>query len=159
MRIIIIAAMSSNYVIGYKNSIPWFIKGELKRFRDITIDNNVVMGRKTFESIGKPLDKRNNIILSSNKFFTPSGTKTVSSFENALSACDSKKDTYIIGGSSIYELAMNVSNEMMLTLISKSFTGDTFFPKFNKSEWKLISETRNYDSVNKFCYSYLNYIR
>ncbi len=159
MRIIIIAAMSSNYVIGYKNSIPWFIKGELKRFRDITIDNNVVMGRKTFESIGKPLDKRNNIILSSNKFFTPGGTKTVSSFENALSACDSKKDTYIIGGSSIYELAMNVSNEMMLTLISKSFTGDTFFPKFNKSEWKLISETRNYDSVNKFCYSYLNYIR
>ncbi len=157
MTIKIIAALSSNYVIGDEGKIPWFIKGELRRFREITINHNVVMGRKTFDSIGKTLDKRNNIIISNNKELKIDNAIVVSSFIDALNACNPKQDIYIIGGSKIYEIALPHSEYLLLTLIDKEFKGDTCFPKFDKSNWKLINEEKKYDAENKFSYSYLTY--
>ena len=157
MSIKIISALSSNFVIGNDGKIPWFIKGELKRFKDLTLNHNVVMGRKTFDSIGKTLEQRNNIIISKNTSLKIEGASVVSSFEDALGACDISKDIFIIGGSKIYEIALSYSEYLILTGIDKKFKGDTFFPKFDLSRWRLVSETRNYDLVNKFSYSYLTY--
>ena len=157
MSIKIIAALSINRVIGDKGKIPWFIRGELKRFKDITMGHNVVMGRKTFESIGKILEGRRNIIISNNKSFQADGAIVENSLDLALSQCDKDKDIFIIGGSTIYEMALSCCDYLYLTVIHKSFPGDTYFPEYDASKWKLISETRNYDLENKFSYSYLSY--
>tara|TARA_B100000902_G_scaffold372741_1_gene400013 strand:+ start:233 stop:715 length:483 start_codon:yes stop_codon:yes gene_type:complete len=157
MTIKIIAALSSNYVIGNDGKIPWFIKGELKRFREITINHNVIMGRKTYDSIGKILDKRNNIIISNNLELKIDNAVVVSSFDDAIKACDPTQDIFIIGGSKIYEIALAQSEYLILTLIDKEFKGDTYFPKFDKTNWKLIIDERKYDDENKFSYSYLTY--
>jgi len=157
MTIKIIAALSSNYVIGNDGKIPWFIKGELKRFREITINHNVIMGRKTYDSLGKILDKRNNIIISNNLELKIDNAVVVSSFDDAIKACDPTQDIFIIGGSKIYEIALAQSEYLILTLIDKEFKGDTYFPKFDKTNWKLIIDERKYDDENKFSYSYLTY--
>ncbi len=157
MTIKIIAALSSNYVIGDEGKIPWFIKGELKRFREITINHNVVMGRKTFDSIGKILDQRNNIIISNNQSLKIDSATVVSCFDDAINACNPELDIFIIGGSKIYEIALAHSEYLLLTLIDKEFKGDTYFPKFDKSDWKLVEENKKYDDINKFSYSYLTY--
>ena len=145
MSIKIISALSSNFVIGNDGKIPWFIKGELKRFKDLTLNHNVVMGRKTYDSIGKILEQRNNIIISKNSSLIIKDAKVVSSFEDALTVCDTSKDIFIIGGSKIYEIALSYSEYLILTIIHKKFKGDTFFPKYDLSRWKLVNEIRNYD--------------
>ena len=157
MSIKIIAALSTNGVIGDKGKIPWFIRGELKRFKDITMGHNVVMGRKTFESIGRVLEGRRNIIISNNKSFHADGAIVENSLDLAISQCDKGKDIFIIGGSKIYEMALKYCDYLYLTVIHKSFSGDTFFPEYDARKWTLISETRNYDLENKFSYSYLSY--
>ena len=157
MSIKIIAALGTNGVIGDKGRIPWFIRGELKRFKDITMGHNVVMGRKTFESIGKVLEGRRNIIVSNNKSFHADGAIVENSLDLAISQCDKGKDIFIIGGSKIYEMALKYCDYLYLTVIHKSFSGDTFFPEYDARKWTLISETRNYDLENKFSYSYLSY--
>ena len=157
MTIKIIAALSSNYVIGDEGKIPWFIKGELKRFREITINHNVVMGRKTFDSIGKILDQRNNIIISNNQSLKIDSATVVSSFDDAINACNPELDIFIIGGSKIYDIALAHSEYLLLTLIDKEFKGDTYFPQFDQSNWKLVEEKKKYDDINKFSYSYLTY--
>ena len=115
------------------------------------------MGRKTFDSIGKPLEQRDNIIISNNTSLVIKGTNVVSSFEDALAVCDNSKDIFIIGGSKIYEIALSYSEYLILTIIHKEFEGDTYFPKYELSRWKLVSEVKNYDEINKFSYSYLTY--
>ena len=157
MAIKIIAALSTNRVIGNKGKIPWYIRGELKRFRDITMGHNVVMGRKTYESIGKILEGRRNIIITKNKSFKADGAIVENSYDKALKKCLGNKDIFIIGGSTIYEVAINSCDYLYLTLINKSFSGDTYFPKYNPNKWTLINEIRNYDFENKFSYSYLSY--
>ena len=157
MSIKIIAALSTNRVIGDKGKIPWFIRGELKRFKDITMGHNVVMGRKTYESIGKVLEGRRNIIISNNKSFQADGAIVESSFDLALSQCDNGKDFFIIGGAKIYEMALKYCDYLYLTVIHKAFPGDAYFPEYDAREWTLINETRNYDLENKFSYSYLSY--
>jgi len=157
MSIKIIAAHSSNRIIGNKGTIPWFIKGELRRFRDITMNHNVVMGRKTYESIGKVLDGRKNIIVSRNKTFIVDGAISANSYDDAISKCDSEKDIFIIGGAKLYELALDRCGYVLLTLINKKIEGDTYFPKYDHSSWTLINEVRNYDIENKFSYTFLSY--
>ena len=153
----IIAALSSNRVIGNNGKIPWFIKGELRRFKEITMGHNVVMGRKTFESIGNALEGRKNIIITKNKSFEVNNATVKHSFEAALKACNPAKDIFVIGGSSIYEMALDCCDYLLLTVIYKNISGDTYFPEFDSSHWKLTKEIRHYDTENKFSYSYLTY--
>ena len=145
MSIKIIAALSTNRVIGDKGKIPWFIRGELRRFKDITMGHNVVMGRKTFESIGKVLEGRRNIIISNNKSFQADGAIVESSFDLALSQCDEGKDIFIIGGSKIYELFEPVANSLAITRILKDFDGDAFFPDINWDLWQIEKEENFFD--------------
>ena len=138
MRISLIVAMDKNNLIGSSNQIPWYIPGELKRFRNITMGKPIVMGRKTHESIGKPLDGRVNIVLTKNKNLRFDGVKCFSKLEDILTNLKNEKEVFIIGGSQIYEISLPLANRLYITVIDKEYSGDTWFPKIDFSEWEII---------------------
>jgi dihydrofolate reductase len=123
-----IAAMSLNRVIGNGNQIPWHLPEDFKWFKATTTGHIIVMGRKTFESIGKPLPNRETIVLSRSKFSHP-GVKTVCSLEE-LPAMTAPRQVFICGGAQIYEQALPLCSELLLTLVKRQVEGDAFFPKF-----------------------------
>ncbi len=147
-----VVAMSENRVIGTKNQLPWHLPADLKHFKNITLNHTVLMGRKTYESIGKPLPNRRNIILTQDKSFKALGCEIVHDVQSAL-AFD---DLYIIGGAQVFELFWPYINKLHLTLIHKNIEGDAFFPELDLKQWKLISrEDHGADDKNPFDYSFL----
>lgn len=139
MIISIIAAMSLNRVIGKNNRIPWYIPGEQKRFRQITWGHTVIMGRKTYESIGKPLSGRTNIVVTRNKNYTAPGCIIVNDPERALKNYPpNETETFIIGGEQIFRLFLPHTNRLYLTTIQQEIAGDVFFPEFSLTEFKAI---------------------
>jgi dihydrofolate reductase len=157
-KISIIVAMSKNRVIGLKNSLPWHISEDLKRFKRLTTGYPIIMGRKTFESIGKPLPERRNIVISRNQNLKVQDVEVVKSIEDALKICSSENLIYIIGGEQIYNLAMPYANNIHLTEVNKEVEGDAFFPEFDKKEWKEIARENSKD-FNDTSYSFVEYIR
>jgi dihydrofolate reductase len=148
----IIAAISSNNVLGMNNSMIWHLTNDLKRFKKLTIGKTVVMGRKTFESLGKPLPDRRNIVITS-KYIK--GVETVKNIKEALSL--SNNDCFIIGGGQIYKETINIADKIYLTLIEKEFKGDTFFPYIDNDKWEIVFEEKHYDEINSFNYKFINY--
>lgn len=139
MLISIIAAMSLNRVIGKNNRIPWKIPGEQKRFKQITGAHAIIMGRKTSESIGKPLPGRTNIIITQQKNYEAAGCIVVDSLEQALKNCPpGETEAFIIGGEQIFRLALPITHRIYLTTIQQHLEGDTFFPEFSLTEFKPI---------------------
>jgi dihydrofolate reductase len=150
-NIYLIAAIAENGAIGYKNTIPWKVKGDLKRFKELTIGNTVIMGRKTYESIGKPLPDRKNIILTRNKNYIAKGCYVVNNIESALTI--SNNDIYVAGGAEIYKSMMPLCHKLYLTRVNLVPPGDTFFPDINYKNWKLES----HEDVGT--HEYQNYVR
>ncbi|MEN9757665.1 MAG: hypothetical protein RL755_1852 [Pseudomonadota bacterium] len=139
MKISLIVAMSENRVIGRDNKMPWHLSADLKRFKSITMNSPILMGRKTFESIGKPLIGRTNMILSHNLHFQPEGCLVFSDFTLALAqAHHYGHELFIIGGATLYEMALPFAERLYLTQIEAEFDGDTFFPEIDKS-WKEVA--------------------
>jgi len=139
----IIVAMDKNGLIGSNNKLPWHISADLNFFKSTTQYNNVVMGRSTFESIGKPLPKRTNIILTSQKDYpVPPDGYVYDHIDDVLvhSFVDELRSTYIIGGSSIYSQFLPHVENMIITHIDAEFEGDTHFPEYDKSEWECVHE-------------------
>lgn len=127
----LIAAVGKNLELGKDNTLLWSLPGDMKFFRSTTAGHTVVMGRLTFESIGRPLPKRRNIVISRNSEYKPEGVEVYASLEEALSACDN--DCFIIGGAMIYSLALPLADELILTEIEKEYSdADVYFPKFDK---------------------------
>jgi len=157
-KISIIVAMSKNRVIGVKNSLPWHISEDLKRFKRLTTGYPIIMGRKTFESIGKPLPERRNIVISRNQNLKLQDVEVVKSIEDALKICSSENLIYIIGGEQIYNLAMPYANNIHLTEVNKEVEGDAFFPEFDKNEWKEIARENSKDFIDT-SYSFVEYRR
>lgn len=157
-KISIIVAMSKNRVIGVKNSLPWHISEDLKRFKRLTTGYPIIMGRKTFESIGKPLPERRNIVISRNQNLKVQDIEVVKSIEDALKICSSENLIYIIGGEQIYNLAMPYANNIHLTEVNKEVEGDAFFPEFDKKEWKEIARENSKDFIDT-SYSFVEYRR
>jgi len=153
----IIVAMSDNRVIGNNNELIWKLSSDLKRFKDLTTNNPVVMGRKTYESIGRPLPNRRNIIITRNLEYQVDDCEIVSSLEEALLLTNS--DCFIIGGGEIYKQSLEIVDKIYLTLVHKEFEGDTKFPELNK-EWIEVSRA-NFDSdeKNEYNYSFIEYDR
>lgn len=148
MELKIIAALAENNIIGYQGKMPWGrIKEDLEHFRSLTIPHPVIMGRKTYESIGKPLVKRENIVISSNPELidTSSGIYLCNSLEQAISYAE-KLDSvaFIIGGQSLYEQTINhpLTSTLEITRIHKKYLGDAFFPWININEWELSQYIR-----------------
>lgn len=142
-HIALIAAMSENGVIGNHNALPWHLPEELKYFKEKTLGKPVIMGRKTFESMGnKPLPNRLNIILTHALDFTAAHCKVVHSTEEALKAAGNCDEIMIIGGAKVYEAFLPVASRFYLTLVNQNYAGDTYFPKIDWVEWKIISEEK-----------------
>ncbi|MDH3413257.1 MAG: dihydrofolate reductase [Gammaproteobacteria bacterium] len=135
MTVSLIVAMAQNRVIGRNNALPWRLSPDLKRFRRITMGHPIVMGRKTYESIGRPLDGRKNIVISRNPDFRPDGVTVASSIDQAL-ALASDNEIMIIGGADIYKQTLPRADRIHFTLIHESFDGDAYFPEINSNEWK-----------------------
>jgi dihydrofolate reductase len=138
----LIVAMDKNQLIGNRNQLPWHLSEDLKRFKAITMGKPVIMGRKTFESIGRPLPGRRNIIISRNPVFRIKGCETARNLIHAIELTAESDEAVIIGGRQIYQEALTLVDRMYLTLIEYEFDGDAWFPPFNEVEWNLIaSET------------------
>lgn len=139
MKIILIAAMDSNGVIGYKNDIPWRIPEEMSHFKKTTMGHAVIMGRKTYESIGSKLPGRENYILSSNPKFTVPDCTVVPTLEQAIHCCTHQEKVFIIGGRTIYQLGYQYADTILLSIINKTYTGDTYFPEIPMEKFKLTT--------------------
>lgn len=138
MDIIIIAAKAKNDVIGFEGKIPWHSKEEFKHFKSTTMGCPMIMGRKTFESIGKPLPGRLSIVISSNSNFNvPEGVVLLNSLEDAVAFCAEKEfeKVFIIGGGTIYKKAFHLANKMIITEMDLEPQGDTYFPQISPKEW------------------------
>lgn len=138
MEIILIAAMASNRVIGKGNAIPWHIPGEQQRFKKITWGYTLVMGRKTYESIGHPLPGRRNIVVTRNQFYEAPGCEIVNSLDSALSLCEDEVKVFIVGGAQLYELSLPRATSLILTVLDRKVDGDIFFPKFAEDDYSIV---------------------
>ncbi len=153
----IIVAISKNRVIGGNNQLLWKLSSDLKRFKELTTDNPIVMGRKTYESIGKPLPNRRNIIITRNNDYQVEGCETVSSLEEALLLTGN--NCFIIGGGEIYRQSINIADKIYLTLVHKDFEGDTNFPELGKEWAKISRKDFKSDEKNECDYSFIEYER
>ena len=153
MIISLIAAMGRNYVIGKDNSLPWKLPEDMKRFKELTLNKPVVMGRKTFESIGKPLPDRKNIILTRDKNYSVQGCIVVHSAEEALKAAKGTEEVMIIGGEQIFKEFLPIANKMYLTFIDEEFEGDAYFPEYSVNEWK---EVKKEEHENDYKYAFVD---
>lgn len=156
MIISLIAAISSNYVIGKDKDIPWNIPGEQVRFKDLTMGKSVIMGRKTFESIGQPLPNRKTIIISKSKDINYNNCLTVESLERAFNLLQQEDEIFIAGGGEIYKESLPFADRIYLTIIEKEYEGNIFFPMFNKDEFEITYQQK----VEGFIpYTYFTYER
>lgn len=151
----LIAACAKNQVIGEKGRIPWRIKGEQKRFRELTTGNVVIMGRCSYEEIGKPLPNRTTIVISSTKVFTGENCYTVSSLQDAIQLAGDR-DVFISGGAKLYEEALPIVEKMYITEIDKCFDGDTFFPQFEEENFIKTIDDR---IAGEIPYTYVTYTK
>ena len=135
--IAIIVAMDKNRVIGKNNQLPWHISDDLKNFKKLTSGNTVIMGRKTFESIGKALPNRNNVVISTS-MQPVQGIDVCKSFEEGIMKAKSYgKDIFIIGGATVYEQAISFAERMYVSYVKGEYAGDAFFPEFDENEWHI----------------------
>ncbi|MEE4196449.1 MAG: dihydrofolate reductase [Bacteroidales bacterium] len=152
----IIVAVAENNVIGKDNRLIWHLPRDLKHFKETTTGHYIIMGRKTFESNGRPLPNRTNVIISRAKDYHAEGCIVVHSLEEALRKAQDDSEAFIIGGGKIYELALPLVDRIYLTKIHHSFEGDTFFPEINRDEWELIDQRYfEADEKNKYPFSIL----
>ena len=140
MVVVIIAAMSTNRVIGKKQTIPWHIPGEQQRFKEMTWGYPLIMGRKTFESIGRPLPGRRNIVITRNADSIGAGCETALTLDAALALCTGAERVFVIGGEQIFVQALTVTDTIILTTIPRQVDGDTFFPGFEQNFIKVSRE-------------------
>ena len=148
----IIVAVAENGVIGDKNSLLWHISEDLRNFKRITSGHPVIMGRKTFESLGRPLPNRTNVVISRREQ-TIEGCTVVGSLEEAIAMFPQTEEVFIIGGAQIYALALGIADKFYLTRVGHSYQGDTSFPEWDESQWNLISK-ESFEQGDKFPYPF-----
>jgi dihydrofolate reductase len=155
MTVSSVVAISENHVIGKDNKLLWYLPNDLKHFKDITSGHTVIMGRKTFDSVGKPLPRRRNIIIT-RQDISIEGCEVVKSIEAALDLCKDEEEVFIVGGAEIYRQSMHLTDRIYLTIVHKEFEGDSFFPEIDKKEWKEVShEDFEADEKNSIPYSFI----
>lgn len=135
MKLSISVAMAENRVIGINNKMPWHLSADLQYFKKITMGKPILMGRRTFESIGRPLPGRENIIISRNPDYQQHGCQVFQSIESAIESCIGSEELMVIGGASFYQAILPKASHLYLTQIHQTFEGDTYFPEFDRSEW------------------------
>ena len=158
--ITIIAAIANNNALGKDNDLIWHLPADLKRFKKVTSGHHILMGRNTFESIGKPLPNRTTVIITRNLEYKSAGCLVVDSIEKALDVAKNDAQIYIIGGAQIYKqtIASNLVDQLDITQVHHSFEADVFFPEIDPKIWIEISrENFKADEKNKYDYSFISY--
>ncbi|MBI3576081.1 MAG: type 3 dihydrofolate reductase [Gammaproteobacteria bacterium] len=156
MRISIIAALAENRVIGVNNTLPWRLPNDLKHFRRLTTGHAIILGRKNYESIGKPLPERTNIVITRNRDFRATGCLVAHSLDEALTLAGNDPEIFVIGGAEIYRAALARTNRLYLTRVHATIAGDTHFPEFDETEWREISRERHErDERHAYDYSFV----
>jgi len=156
MKISIIAAMADNRVIGINNQLPWDLPADMKWFRQNTMGKPVLMGRKTYDSIGRPLPKRRNIVISRDKSLKIEGCEVVSSAAAAFQICHNEAEVMIIGGASFYEQTLPQADRLYLTLVHSEIDGDAWFPEIDFDQWQELERIDHQaNEANAFDYSFL----
>ncbi|MCZ6559577.1 MAG: type 3 dihydrofolate reductase, partial [Gammaproteobacteria bacterium] len=135
MKISLILAMGRNRVIGRDNQLPWHLPADLAHFKATTMGKPILMGRKTWESIGKALPGRKNIVLTGQAGYTTDGATVVNSIDEAIAACESAEELMVIGGAGVYQAFLPRAQKIYLTQIDNDIEGDTFFPQLDEQEW------------------------
>lgn len=164
MKIALVVAAADNRCIGINNALPWHLPEDLKFFKRTTMGKPIIMGRLTFESIGRPLPGRTNIVISNNKNYAHDGIKVANSLEEALNIAaaitqaDGVDEVMVIGGAGIYQLSLPHADRLYYTRVHARVNGDAFFPEINWSEWQLLSqEDHRAAGNNPYDYSFLLY--
>jgi dihydrofolate reductase len=155
MIVAIIVAIGENHAIGKNNQLLWHMPNDLKHFKDVTSGRTIIMGRKTFDSVGKPLPRRRNIVVTRQDITIP-GCEVVKSIEDGLALCKDDDEVFIGGGAEIYKLAMHLTDRIYLTVIHQNFDADTFFPEIDPGQWKESArEDYQPDEKNAYPYSFV----
>ena len=158
--IILIAAVAENNTLGKDNQLVWHLPNDFKRFKELTTNHHIIMGRKTFESFPKLLPKRTHVIVTRQDDYKAEGCIITNNIEDAIAKCPKDEDIYVIGGGEIYNLALPLANVIELTRVHENFEGDAFFPTIDKSEWTLVESEANFkDDKHAYDYTYETYVR
>lgn len=158
--ITLIAAIGRNNELGKDNDLIWHLPADLKRFKSITTGHHIIMGRNTYDSIGKPLPNRTSVIITRDKNYTAEGCIVVHSLEAALAIVKNEANSFIIGGAQIYTKAINLVDVLDICLVHASFDADVFFPEIDTTIWKETHREDFYaDEKNKYNYSFVKYIK
>jgi dihydrofolate reductase len=156
VKISLVVAMADNRVIGRDNLLPWHLPADLRHFRQLTVGKPVLMGRKTHESIGRPLPERTNIVVTRDRSYEAPGCVVVHSIESALRAAGSHEEAMVIGGTDFYWQLLPKADCIYLTLVHAEFEGDALFPELNESEWREVERTDCApDEKNPWPYSFI----
>lgn len=160
MTISIIAALSTNYVIGKNNQLPWHLPADLAHFKALTVGKTILMGRKTQVSIGRALPHRRNIVISRDPNFTAAGCEVVHSLDEALVLVAPEEEVMLIGGSQLFADILPSASKLYLTWVHANIDGDCYFPKFDMDEWREVArEDRVPDAQNEYALSFVSLVR
>lgn len=152
----IIVAVANNNVIGQKNTLPWHLPEDLKRFKSLTMGHHIIMGRKTYESLGRLLPGRTTVIVTRNKQYHVDGAIVVHSLEQAIKACKGDDEIFLIGGAELYQIGLTYADKLYLTQVHADFDGDAYFSMFDSRHWQETSRERH-TAENGLDFSYVTY--
>jgi len=159
-RLSLIVAMAKNRTIGINNTLPWRIPEDLKHFKALTMGHHMIMGRKTFDSIGKPLPGRTTVVVTRNQQLKIAGCVMAQSLPEAMTACGNDDEIFVVGGAELYALALPLANKMYVTEIQQDVAGDAFFPQFNRAEWQETArEIHQQETPQPLDYHFITYWR
>jgi len=155
MIVSIIVAIAENNAIGKDNQLLWNLPKDMRHFKEITSGHTVIMGRRTYDSMGKPLPNRRNIVVTRQEDLLIMGAEVTNTLEHALALCAHEEEVFIIGGAQIYKEAVSLTNRIYLTIVHESYEADTFFPELDSSKWEILSsELQLPDEKNKVAFTF-----
>jgi dihydrofolate reductase len=156
----LIAAVAANGTIGANNALPWRLPADLKRFKALTTGHAIIMGRRTWDSLGRPLPNRQNIVITRDPSFRAPGAEVVHSLDDALTRVSLPDPVYCIGGSDLFRVALPRADVLEMTEIDRDFEGDVFWPAFDRSAWREVArETHRLEGPDGFEYAFVTYER
>ncbi len=156
----IISGMDRNRLIGQNNALPWHLPADMAFFKQTTMGKPILMGRKTWDSIGRPLPGRRNIVITRNPGFNPAGAEAVDSIEAALELVSGHPEAMLMGGASLYEQTMDLADALYITEIHHAFDGDAWFPEIDRNCWQEAArEEHRSDDLNPYDYAFVKYLR
>ena len=157
-RVYLVAAVAANGIIGARGKLPWHLPEDLKHFKELTLGHPVIMGRKTWESLGRPLPGRENIVVTRSAGYEAPGASVATSLEAALALCAGESVAFVIGGSELYAAALPLADGLVLTEIHRDYAGDTRFPEFDRKAWR-ETQRKPHDGTGGLRFDFVLYER